>query len=49
MNIKALDQLVDLIELLLAEADRPRRQVLQNATPFTKGIDQAHEIEGLAP
>jgi len=37
MNIKTLDQLVDLIELRLGEGDRSRRQVLENTTLLTRG------------
>ena len=36
MDIETLDQPVDLVELLLAEADRSRCQVLQNTTLLTK-------------
>lgn len=49
VDIETLDQLVDLVKLLLAEADRSRRHVLQNTTLLTKGSHQAHEIYGFSP
>ena len=49
MDAETLDQLVDLVELLLCQIDRSRRQVLENTILLAESDFQAHSLSDHLP